>query len=200
MPEADRVLEAEQSIQAMAGELKRMRNAADLLDSSQKQMDAILASAQKVLQTTEKFSQDCGVIVTKLAATDLNQRLDDLHGLHSELVTGTSLLKETLMAANGELKREVEAATSAFNTGLRSNDERVQSGFDRTTLLLEATTTETRTVLTNLDSQVKSLESQFQMASKGARNRQTMALVFSIITFVIVAVILTKLLVPGFGG
>ncbi|HLA13024.1 MAG TPA: hypothetical protein VJ023_20750 [Pyrinomonadaceae bacterium] len=69
MPDTDKILEAEQSIQSLASELKRMRDAANLLQGSQSQLDAVLTSAQKVMQATEKFSGECGVIVTKLAAT-----------------------------------------------------------------------------------------------------------------------------------
>jgi DNA repair ATPase RecN len=80
MSDADKILEAEQSIQGIATELKRMRDAANLLQDSQEKTETILNAANRVIKVTEEFSVACGDIVRKLSATDLNQRLDTVQG------------------------------------------------------------------------------------------------------------------------
>ena len=96
MSDTDRILEAEQIIQGIASELKRMRDAANILQGSQEQVEAVLKSATRVIEATEKFSNECGVIVAKLAATDLNQRLDGLQTLHGELAAVADFIKKEL--------------------------------------------------------------------------------------------------------
>ena len=80
MPDADKILEAEQSIQNIAAELTRMRNAANLLQGAQDTTDTVLRAAEKVIKNTGDFSVSCGEIIRKLSATDLNQRLDSILG------------------------------------------------------------------------------------------------------------------------
>jgi prefoldin subunit 5 len=80
MPDTDKILEAEQSIQNIAAELKRMRDAATLLQESQETKDALLRAAEKVIKDTGEFAISCGDIIRKLSATDLNQRLDSILG------------------------------------------------------------------------------------------------------------------------
>lgn len=96
MPDADKILEAEQSIQNIAAELTRMRDAANLLQGAQAKSDAVIAAAQRVVQTTERFSDECGAIVAKLASTDLSQKLDSLQKLHGEVAGAKSDLADQL--------------------------------------------------------------------------------------------------------
>ena len=85
MPDADKILEAEQSIQNIAAELKKMRNAASLLQSAAEKTDAILNTADSAITVTKEFSHACEDIIRRLSATDLNwtfahlnQRLDTI--------------------------------------------------------------------------------------------------------------------------
>ena len=79
MPEPDKILEAEQSIQNIAAELKKMRNAAGLLQDAQEKTDAILDASERIIAATKEFSHACGDIIRRLSATDLTQRLDAVH-------------------------------------------------------------------------------------------------------------------------
>lgn len=80
MPDTDKIIEAEQSIQNIAVELRRMRDAATLLQESQETKDALLRAAEKVIKDTGEFAISCGDIIRKLSSTDLNQRLDSILG------------------------------------------------------------------------------------------------------------------------
>jgi len=116
MPDTDRILEAEQSIQGIATELKRMRDAANLLEGSQAKTDAVLTSAERVVQAIERFSSQCGVIVTRLSSTDLNQRLDDLQ---TEIEQIATLIKEGTKGTIG--------AIANLESELRDLDDQLQS-------------------------------------------------------------------------
>ena len=113
MPDADKILEVEQSIQNIAAELKRMRDAADLLQGAQAKSDAVIATAQQIVLTTERFSSQCGAVVAKLASTDLSQKLDSLQKLHGEVAAAKSdlaeqlsnLLEERATALNAEVAK-----------------------------------------------------------------------------------------------
>ncbi len=87
MPDTDRILEAEQSIQSIASELKRMRNAANLLQGAQTQAKAVIASAQRVVEATDRFSSQCGAVVAKLDSTDLSEQFNKLIEEISQLAT-----------------------------------------------------------------------------------------------------------------
>lgn len=115
MPDTDRILEAEQSIQSIASELKRMRDAANLLESSQAQVDVVLASAQRVIQATEQFSSNCGIIVTKLAATDLNQSLGNIR---TDIGLIATLVEERTKGTN--------AVIANFESQLRNLENQLQ--------------------------------------------------------------------------
>jgi len=80
MPDADKILEAEQSIQNIAAELRRMRDAANLLQGAQETTDSVLRVAEKVIKNTDEFTVSCGEIIRKLSAADLNQRIDSILG------------------------------------------------------------------------------------------------------------------------
>ena len=76
--DTDKILEAEQTIQSIASELKRMKDAAKLLHSGQEKLDAVLVSAGKVIEVTERFSRECGEIVDKLSATDIDRHFEEI--------------------------------------------------------------------------------------------------------------------------
>lgn len=78
MSDTDKILEAEQTIQSIASELKRMKDAAKLLHSGQEKLDAVLVSAGKVIEVTERFSRECGEIVDKLSATDIDRHFEEI--------------------------------------------------------------------------------------------------------------------------
>jgi len=102
MANTDKVLEAEKRIQEIASELKRMRDAASLLESSQKQVDTVLRSAQSVITATEKFTNDTSTIIGKLSSMDLNKKIDDLQTIHDEIESVKMDLLKTLEISTKE--------------------------------------------------------------------------------------------------
>ena len=103
MPDTDKLLEAEQSIQSIASELKRMRDAANLLEGAQEKTSAILNSAERIVRVTEEFSLACGDIVKRLSATDLNRRLD--------------AVRNDLKQMSDHVDQQIQHAADAIATG-----------------------------------------------------------------------------------
>ena len=56
MPDPDKILEAEESIQNIASELKRMRKATQLLQETQEKADAVIDSAQRLTEEMNELS------------------------------------------------------------------------------------------------------------------------------------------------
>ncbi len=199
MPDIDKILEAEQSIQSISSELKRMRDGADLLQSSQAQLDSVITSAQRVIQVTEKFSGECGVIVTKLAATDLNQRLDELQMLHSEIETAAGLLKDTIRSAIDELQNNIHAASSSLSDAVKAADEHATSGLEKTVTLIKEQAEATNTAIANIESKLTNIENHLQSIAVSTKKRQIITMVFVILTFLVSLFLLSRALVPIFG-
>ncbi len=97
MPNTDRILEAEDSIKNIAVELKRMRDAATILEASQEKTDVFLRSAERLMQVTENFYSQCRTIVEKLSEADLDQRLN---GIQTGLDTVTADVQKHATAAD----------------------------------------------------------------------------------------------------
>lgn len=200
MPDTDRILEAEQSIQSIASELKRMRDAANLLESSQAKTDAVLSSAQKVVQATERFSNECGIIVTKLAATDLNQRLDDLQALHSELESASGVLAEALRSAVGELQGGIQAATGSISEAMKAAYEQSHADSAQLAALLEERIKSVNAAISKIESQLNDLANRQESIAKGAKARQITMMVIVILAFLVSLAIFAKAFVPNLGG
>ena len=200
MPDTDRILEAEQSIQSIASELKRMRDAANLLQGSQEQVAAVLESAKRVIEVTEKFSNECGVIVTKLAATDLNQRLDGLQTLHGELAAVADSIKKEPRSALVVVQDGIKAATDQLSTALKTADEHARSDLEKLAILVKEQAMTTNNAITNIESKLGTLESRLQVASESAKKRQVITIVVAILTFLAALFLLSKALIPSLGG
>ena len=116
MPDIDKILEAEKNVQDIVTELKQMKNAADLLSSSQKQIDVVLSSAQKVIETTSRFVGECGIIINSLSKVDFNEKLDGLQKLYQELTVEVRGLKTSMESTEKVLKTDLQTAKDQILT------------------------------------------------------------------------------------
>ncbi len=74
----DKIVEAEESIQKIAGELKRLKNAATLLENSQEQNASVLTSAESVFIEIQRLVETFKGVVSNLSSLNINQRLLDI--------------------------------------------------------------------------------------------------------------------------
>ena len=112
MPE-DKIVAAERSILEIAAELKRLRDAANLLNGAQTQVDGVLTAVKGVIDSTREFTAVCGPIVEKLASSDIIRKLDDLELSHQKQ-------REALEAVGGKVQAGDEQARVAMQAAIDS--------------------------------------------------------------------------------
>ena len=112
MPE-DKIVAAERSILEIAAELKRLRDAANLLNGAQTQIDGVLTAVKGVIDSTREFTAVCGPIVEKLASSDIIRKLDDLELSHQKQ-------REALEAVGGKVQAGDEQARVAMQAAIDS--------------------------------------------------------------------------------
>ena len=195
MPDADKILEAEQSIQNIAAELTRMRDAANLLQGAQVKSDAVIAAALRVVKTTERFSGECGAIVAKLASTDLTQKLDSLQKLHGEVAGAKSDLAEKLRATLEEIRKDVQTASAAIGTAVKAADEQSHSDSEQLANLLEKRATALNAEVAKVSAQLTALATAHGAAVQGAKTRSVVIMVFTILGFLAALGALATLLI-----
>ena len=110
MPE-DKIVAAERSILEIAAELKRLRDAANLLNGAQTQVDGVLTAVKGVIDATREFTAVCGPIVEKLASSDIIRKLDDLELSHQKQ-------REALEAVGGKVQAGDEQARAAMQAAI----------------------------------------------------------------------------------
>lgn len=98
----DRLLEAERTVYELAQELQRMRSAADLLDGSQQKVDAVLHSADAIVESAGRFTDDSVKILQRLQAIDLESRLGEILRASAET---QALMGRQLDSLNEALKQ-----------------------------------------------------------------------------------------------
>ncbi len=197
MPDTDKILEAEQSILNLASELKRIRDAADLLENTQSKSDSIISAAQSVVQTTEQFSANCGAIVTKLASTDLSQKLESLHTLHAELQSAKSDLVETMQSAAQALGNVIKETTTSLDMTIKAIDEETRKRFEVTTQMLGDQSQRIISEISKVVEQLNNHAAQLDTIAKGSKMRQTATMVFAILTFICAMTILITQFIPN---
>ncbi len=117
MPE-DEIVAAERKIMEIAAELKRLRDAANLLNGAQEQITGVLAAVQSVIDATRQFTAVCGPIVAKLASSDIIRKLDDLEASHEKQ-------REALEAVSGKVQAGDEQTRAAMQAAIDTLFERL---------------------------------------------------------------------------
>jgi hypothetical protein len=142
----DKILEAERSIEMMAAELSRMKQAADLLNTAQDQVDALLSASGAIINQAGKFAGEGAKIIKRLQAMDLESRLGEVRQQSAETQALMSRqherLNETLerlkernsevVQASEVLKEEVTQAVQGIGEKLSSQVERTQADLQKT--------------------------------------------------------------------
>jgi hypothetical protein len=183
MPDADKILQAEQSIQNIASELARMRDAANLLQGAENKAEAVIAAALRVVHATDRFSEECGMIVTRLAAADLNQKLDALQPLHQEVAAVKLELSAKLLATHEEVRQGINKAAAETGRAVQVAAERSHQEFIDMAGLIDERTETLNGAITRLNEQLTTFQSEYVAFTKGAKARSLAILVFVILGF-----------------
>jgi hypothetical protein len=167
MVDTDKILEAEQSIQNIALELKRMRDAAMLLQEAYERTDTILNAADQVVKVTGEFSLACGEIIKKLSGTDLTKRFDAVQGG----------MRQIAAFVNDRAKRTANAMTALEVTLTKAMQEEA-----RVATLISDMDRKSTNAIGALDSKLTRLDNRIQMLGVEAKKRQIITIVVTILT------------------
>ena len=163
MPE-DKIVAAERSILEIAAELKRLRDAANLLNGAQTQIDGVLTAVKGVIDSTREFTAVCGPIVEKLASSDIIRKLDDLELSHQKQ-------REALEAVGGKVQAGDEQARVAMQAAIDSLsdvEKLASAAIIRKLDALELSHQEQREVLEAVGGQVQAGDEQARAAMQAA--------------------------------
>jgi|LDZU01.1.fsa_nt_gi uncharacterized protein YicC (UPF0701 family) len=169
MPETDKILEAEQNLNKILSELERMKSAADLLQNSQTQVDAVLSSSEKVIKETEKFSSDCGLIISKLSQTDMNKSLEELKNIREEIISKSDYLDQSI-------KGDIDNKITSINNNLQNELKNLSDTITQNLVSI-------KTSLKNIDDKIVDFFNDFVNQSKKSK-------IFNLIILIIVLIIL----------
>ena len=161
----DKILEAEQTIQNIAAELKRMRDAASLLQGVQERSDAVLTSAERLTHEVDNFSRRCGDLVTKLEKIDFNQHFSalrsDIERIANLTTNGNKEISETITNLSQFLE-SLHTKTTQIVSSVKEYGEN------------------TANAIAGIESRLSGIEAE----AKAARIRQTWTLVVALVVFI----------------
>lgn len=138
--ENDKILEAEKSIENIAEEMARLKNAATLLDNTQIQNENIINSAESVVEGVKTLVETFKEVVSNLSSLNINQRLSELEnkviqlseltnkhaGDTSEVIAKTAKEVDFLKIQTQEIAKNSSNATELLNAGQEDIDSEVK--------------------------------------------------------------------------
>ena len=130
MNDVDKILEAEQTIITMADELRKMKEASNLLSSSQEKVDELIRSSEQVIKLAGNFTQVSGEIIRRLNDMDIDTRLSELKGIGTttnikveEYSGNVSRMNEDLITETQGIKVEI---LGTVNQRIESTEKRLK--------------------------------------------------------------------------
>ena len=186
MPDTDKTLEAEQLILQVADELKRMKDAANLLDSAQEKVDSVLSSSEKIVQDIEKFSSACGSILTKLSETDLTRHLDELQAKNKEIAAMVSKGGEDTTHAIATLESRIGDTQDRLLTmeaDLTRHLDELQAKNKEIAAMVSKGGEDTTHAIATLESRIGDTQDKLLTMEKESRIRQFITMGFVVLTF-----------------
>lgn len=111
MPDIDKVLEAEESIRTIATELEKMKSAAELMDSAQEKIDAVIETSKDITTKTGEFVKEGTQIVERLGDYDIQGDLSKIIESTANIKSDTGEISEyfaDIKTKLGNLKNDLE--------------------------------------------------------------------------------------------
>jgi uncharacterized phage infection (PIP) family protein YhgE len=177
----DKILEAERNIQDIANELKRMRDAATILDNSKAEVQEIVKSTREmmnsalnVVETTKEFSGKCGAIISALSSTDLSQIRSNLEKLESRLSEVTNDVQENAQS----LKEDIQQQFFKANEEAVKRASTLQEALEELRSVLKVQTEEVWPKLSSLISKIEDLEPRLTRVEEIAESSKKRTLFF----------------------
>lgn len=115
MSEVDHVLEARARIEALANELNKIKETAELFDGAQSKQEAVIKAADAVVEHAGDFVNDATEIIANLKQINLPQRLGDIERDLQETNEFLGRQFEKLGEHLGEIRRSTDQLREAAN-------------------------------------------------------------------------------------
>ena len=172
----NRILDAEQSLQDIATELKRMRDAARLLEASHEKADSVIGSAERLVEEVEQFAAICRSITPA-------ETITRLEGLHADVAQLAILIKAS--------KNDTRSAVTDVELRVIEIENRVQSLAESSKLEeLTSLARETKNLALSLGADVESgfseLDKRFQEFAESSKRQQAITLLLIVATLLVV--------------
>ena len=183
----DRILEAERSLQDIAIELKRMRDAALLLETSQKKGDVVIASAIRLVEKVEQFAAIC----RNISPADTIARFD---GLHTDVEQLANLIRASKNVTRGAIV-DVESRVVNLQNQVESLPKSSEVG--QLAKLAQESKSETLTAIAEVVSKTSALDDQVQVLEAKILRRQTVTIILFAACLIGVLLVLSPVTLPG---
>jgi DNA repair exonuclease SbcCD ATPase subunit len=184
MADIDKILEAERNIQDIANELKRMRDAANLLNNSQAEVQEIVKSVHEmmnsaltVVETTKDFSGKCGAIISALSSTDLSQIHSDLEKLESGFDKVTNHVQGNAQSLKADMQQQFVKA----NDEVVKRASTLQQALQEVSSVLKVQTGEVSSKLSSLIAKIEDSETHLKRIEEIARSSKKGTVFFLVI-------------------
>ena len=183
----DKILEAEQSLQDIAGELKRMRDAASLLEASQEKADYVIGSAERLVEKVEQFAAIC----RSITPAETIARLDSLQTEVEQLANLVKASKNDTRGAITDVELRVINLDNQVQSLAQSSELKELTG------LVRETKNDTRGGVANVETRVGDLDKRFQEFAVSSKRQQTYVMLLIIAALLVSTATLVYSAFPG---
>lgn len=143
MSDADKIKEAEESIQKISSELKGMKNATDLLQDAEKKTDAVLNRAEQILQATQELTGKWGEVVKTLS--DFNRHFGEVQAEYKKIAKESEKkTTEAVAALESNVKESINVSTRRLEE-VQAENKRIEAGIERLINNIQIAARESRT-------------------------------------------------------
>lgn len=143
MSDADKIQEAEESIQKISSELKGMKNATDLLQDAEKKTDAVLNRAEQILQATQELTGKWGEVVKTLS--DFNRHFGEVQAEYKKIAKESEKkTTEAVAALESNVKESINVSNRRLEE-MQAENKRIEAGIERLINHIQIAARESRT-------------------------------------------------------
>jgi hypothetical protein len=131
MNDVDKILEAEQTILALAEELKKMKNATQLLDSSQEKVQELIRSSEQVITLAGNFTKVSGEVINRLNEMDIDTRLGELKEIGSDTKSKIEEYSASVISLKNEILKALEQNSEIIGKRFQEENTKMAMGLQQ---------------------------------------------------------------------
>lgn len=139
MSNVDNLIAAQKRVQALAEELEKVKNAAELFDSAEEKQRAVIRASDAIVEHAGDFASEGQAVIEEFQKMNLGQQLGDLNRslkemeqlLERQLERLNSFLSDLkdnnheLIRESSKVSKQLQTETGALKESLRSTGEKI---------------------------------------------------------------------------